>query len=91
MILHSIHSSLLVIICSVFTCVFQTLIYPLLVSKVGIPVPYLATIGMIIQIIAYNCMSAINNELGSMISVMVLWIGFCCGAPASVSIISVCI
>lgn len=89
MILHSIHSSLLVILSSVICCVFQTFIYPWLVSKVGIPIPYFATIGMVIEIFSYIAMSAINNELGSMIASLVLWIGFCCASPASVSIISV--
>lgn len=89
MILHSIHSSLLVIVCSVLCCFLQTLVYPWLVSKVGIPIPHLATIGMVIEVFSYIGMSAINNELGSMAASLVLWIGFCCASPASVSIISV--
>lgn len=82
-------SRALVIISSLICCVFQSFVYPWLVSKLGIPIPYLACFGMFVEIFSYIGMSAINNEMGSMIASLILWLGFCCASPASVSIISV--
>ena len=57
----------------------------------NIPIPYLATIGAIIEAISYVFMSALPTMTGSIIASSVLWVGFCLASPTSVSIISVCL
>ena len=76
-------------ISSVVTCIIQALIYPWIVNTLNVPIPYLATIGCFIVFICFILMSAASTEMGSMIASLILWIGFCCAAPSSVSIISV--
>ena len=76
---------------SVLTCIFQAFIYPWIVSTLNVPIPYLATIGCIIVFICFNLMSIVPTEIGSITASIILWIGFCCAAPSSVSIISVLI
>ena len=78
----------LVIIQSVLCCVFQSLIYPMLMSKLKVPIPYLALTGMIIEFFAYLLIT-VDSEYGSMAATLLLWIGFSMAAPTSVSIISV--
>ena len=74
---------------SVLTCIFQAFIYPWLISTLHFPIPYAATLGMIIECISFIAMSAAKSQLGSIIASVVLWIGFTFAAPCSVSIISV--
>ena len=74
---------------SVLTCIFQAFIYPWLISTLHFPIPYAATLGMIIECISFIVMSAAKTQLGSIIASVVLWIGFTFAAPCSVSIISV--
>ena len=67
---------------------FQSLIYPMLMSKLKVPIPYLALTGMIIEFFAYLLIT-VDSEYGSMAATLLLWIGFSMAAPTSVSIISV--
>lgn len=90
----------LICIQSCFTCCVQAFIYPQIVKCV--PVPYLATIGAIIQsrlitpymiiiAISYFFMSYLPTLWGAMIASTGLWLGFTFAVPTAVSIISVCI
>ena len=74
---------------SVLTCIFQAFIYPWLISTLHFPIPYAATLGMIIECISFIAMSAAKTQLGSIIASGFLWIGCTFAAPCSVSIISV--
>ena len=78
-----------VVISSVVTCVFQAFIYPWIVSTLNVPIPYLATIGSFIIFLSFILIAILPTEIGSISASVILWIGFCCAAPSSVSIISV--
>ena len=84
-------TSVVVVTGSIVTCTCQTFIYPWVINSLNVPIPYLATIGCIIVFICFNLMSIIPTEIGSITASIILWIGFCCAAPTSVSIISVLI
>ena len=85
---------------SCFTCVMQAFVYPFIVGKLKVPVPYLAVVGTIIQsmnhyminngiAISYFFMSYTNTLWGAMIASTGLWLGFTFAVPSAVSIISV--
>lgn len=82
---------ILVVLQSVFCTFLEILVYPWIVNKKHVPIPYLATFGMIIEGICYYCMAALPTEMGAMIACTLLWLGFCSAAPTSVSILSVCL
>ena len=86
---------------SCFTCVMQAFVYPFIVGKLKVPVPYLAVVGTIIQsmnnhmiingiAISYFFMSYSNTLWGAMVASTGLWLGFTFAVPSAVSIISVC-
>ena len=86
---------------SCFTCIMQAFVYPFIVGKLKVPVPYLAVFGTIIQsmdnhmnsnriAISYFFMSYSNTLWGAMIASTGLWLGFTFAVPSAVSIISVC-
>ena len=73
---------------SVISCLQQLFVYPWIVGKM--PILYLCLIGIFIETIGYIGISAFDVEIGSIISSLVLWVGFCFASPTSVSILSVC-
>ena len=64
-------------------------VYPCLVSKVNIPIPWMGIIGYVIMFFSYIFMSASKTAIGAMIAGTTIWVGFGCVSPSSVSIISV--
>lgn len=82
---------ILVVLQSVFCTFLEILVYPWIVNKMHVPIPYLATFGIFFEGICYYCMAALPTEMGTMIACTLLWLGFCCAAPTSVSILSVCL
>ena len=60
-----------------------------MISTLHFPIPYAATLGMIIEFFSFIVMSAAKTQLGSIMASVVLWVGFTFAAPCSVSIISV--
>ena len=85
---HLIHSTLIVLQ-SIWTTIQQMFIYPCLVSKVNIPIPWMGIIGYFIMFVSYIFMSAAKTSIGAMIAGTTIWVGFGCVSPSSVSIISV--
>ena len=85
---HLIHSTLIVLQ-SIWTTIQQMFIYPCLVSKVNIPIPWMGIIGSFIMFVSYIFMSAAKTSIGAMIAGTTIWVGFGCVSPSSVSIISV--
>ena len=85
---HLIHSTLIVLQ-SIWTTIQQMFIYPCLVSKVNIPIPWMGIIGYSIMFVSYIFMSAAKTSIGAMIAGTTIWVGFGCVSPSSVSIISV--
>ena len=85
---HLIHSTLIVLQ-SIWTTIQQMFIYPCLVSKVNIPIPWMGIIGYFIMFVSYIFMSAAKTPIGAMIAGTTIWVGFGCVSPSSVSIISV--
>ena len=90
----------LICVQSCFTCVMQAFVYPFIVGKLKVPVPYLAVVGTLIQsmnnymiingiAISYFFMSYSNTLWGAMIASTGLWLGFTFAVPSAVSIISV--
>ena len=86
---------------SCFTCIMQAFVYPYIVGKLKVHVPYLDVVGTIIQsmnnymiingiAISYFFMSYTNTLWGAMIASTGLWLGFTFAVPSAVSIISVC-
>lgn len=78
----------------------QAFVYPFIIGKLKVPVPYLAAVGTIIQsksfelfflciAISYFFMSYSNTLWGAMIASTGLWLGFTFAVPSAVSIISV--
>ena len=67
----------------------HVLIYPLLASKLHIPIPFLCIVGYLITIGGYIGMSASTTMMGSIVASSILWIGYPLVTPMSVSIISV--
>lgn len=80
---------IVVVLQSVLCSILEIIVYPWIVNKVRVPIPYLATFGMFFEAICYYGMAALPTELGCMIACSLLWVGFCSAAPTSVSILSV--
>lgn len=74
---------------SLVCLIMHVLIYPLLTTKLCIPIPYLCIVGYLITIGGYIGMSASTTMMGSIIASSILWIGYPLVTPTSVSIISV--
>ena len=74
---------------SVVCLIMHVLIYPLLATKLSIPIPYLCIAGYLITIGGYIGMSASTTMMDSIIASSILWIGYPLVTPTSVSIISV--
>ena len=55
----------------------------MLMSKLKVPIPYLALTGMIIEFFAYLLIT-VDSEYGSMAATLLLWIGFSMAAPSLV-------
>ena len=81
--------STLIVLQSIWTTIQQMFIYPCLVSKVNIPIPWMGIIGYAIMFVSYIFMSAAKTAIGAMIAGTTIWVGFGCVSPSSVSIISV--
>ena len=86
---HLMYSSLITIQ-SVFNCLLQLFVYPWCVSKLNIPIPYLAICGAVTMFCSYLGMVLSSTALASMIWSSILWFGVSFISPASVTIISVC-
>ncbi|KNB43926.1 MFS transporter [Blastocystis sp. subtype 4] len=84
------YSSLIVVVVvqSLVCLIMHVLIYPLLTTKLCIPIPYLCIVGYLITIGGYIGMSASTTMMGSIIASSILWIGYPLVTPTSVSIIS---
>ena len=85
---HLIHSTLIVLQ-SIWTTIQQMFIYPCLVSKVNIPIPWMGIIGYFIMFVSYIFMSAAKTPIGAMIAGTTIWVGYALVSPSSVSMISV--
>ena len=84
------HSRTLIVLQSIWTALQQTFIYPWLVTKVNIPIPWMGIIGYIIVFASYFGMVLAKSMVPSMIASTLLWVGYSFVSPSSVSIISVC-
>ncbi|KAK8802724.1 hypothetical protein WA171_006398, partial [Blastocystis sp. BT1] len=80
--------SVVVVVQSLVCLIMHVLIYPLLTTKLCIPIPYLCIVGYLITIGGYIGMSASTTMMGSIIASSILWIGYPLVTPTSVSIIS---
>lgn len=79
--------STIVAVQGIFSFVLQAFVYPWIAKYVNIP--YLATMGMAIQLVSYILMGAVKNVYGNIAASFFLWIGSCFGSPASASILTV--
>ena len=84
---HLITRRTIVVLQSVINGVLQAFVYPCITKRIGIPL--LATIGMIVQVISYILMGAVNNLYGNVAACFFLWFGYCFSSPTSASIITV--
>lgn len=84
------HCRTLIVLQSIWTAFQQTFIYPWLVTKVNIPIPWMGIIGYIIVFASYFGMVLAKSMVPSMIASTILWVGYSLVSPSSVSIISVC-
>lgn len=80
-------SSTIVAVQGIFSFVLQAFAYPWVTKYVNIP--YLASIGMVIQVVSYILMGAVNNAYGNIAASFILWAGASCCSPTSASILSV--
>ena len=62
--------------------------FPWLTTTMKMPIPYVALVGTIMEFFAYLGLT-VDSQVVSMISSMLLWVGFSFAASTSVSIISV--
>lgn len=74
---------------SLWLCFQQGYLYSLVVHKLGCPIPVIALIGMIIEIVAYVCIAFAPSLGWSIAASTLLYIGFAFAVPTSNSIISV--
>lgn len=78
-----------VVVCGALWNVFEQLVlYPLVVTKLNTPLPWVSFIGLLVDACGQVLMAS-NNQYVSMFSTLVLWIGYCFGSPTSASILSV--
>lgn len=75
--------------CGALWNVFEQLVlYPLVVTKLNTPLPWVSFIGLLVDACGQVLMAS-NNQYVSMCSTLVFWIGYCFGSPTSASILSV--
>ena len=74
---------------SIWLCFQQGFLYSFIVHKLGCPIPTLALIGMIIEMIAYIFIAFAPTLFWSIVASTLLYIGFAFAVPISNSIISV--
>ena len=84
---HLITRRTIVVLQSVINGILQAFVYPCITKRISIPL--LATIGMIVQVISYILMGAVNNLYGNVAACFFLWFGYCFSSPTSASIITV--
>ena len=66
----------------------QLVLYPFIVSKLGVPIPWISFIGMLINAAGLVLMTA-KTQVVAMGAAFLFWIGYCFGSPSSASILSV--
>ena len=79
----------MVVLQSLWCAIEHMLLYPWMVEKLDIPIPYMAVMGHVIMFFCYIGMSASKTMMGSIIWCFILWVGYGSASPASVSILSV--
>ena len=78
----------LLVVDSVFNLFIQIVLYPLVVTKLGVPIPWVSFIGMLVNACGFLLMTA-NTEIVALAAVFVFWAGYCFGSPTAPSILSV--
>ena len=79
----------MVVLQSAWSAVEHMLLYPWMVEKLNIPIPYMALMGHVIMFFCYIGMSAAKTMMGSIVWCFILWVGYGSASPSSVSILSV--
>ena len=73
---------------SVWNLFEQLILYPFIVSKLGVPIPWISFIGMLINACGFFFMAS-DNQYVAIGAAFLFWIGYCFGSPTSASILSV--
>ena len=66
----------------------QLILYPFIVSKLGVPIPWISFIGMLINACGFFFMAS-DNQYVAIGAAFLFWIGYCFVSPTSASILSV--
>lgn len=61
----------------------------MMVEKLHIPIPYLAAVGQLLEVVFYWLMVSVPNKMFSMVSATLLWVSYSMSTPAPISIVSV--
>ena len=80
--------STLACIQSIWNCFQQGFLYGQITGKLKVPIPYLALFGVSLECIAYFLMGWAPNVVVTILGSFLLWTGYGCASPASMSIIS---
>ena len=80
--------STLACIQSIWNCFQQGFLYGQITGKLKVPIPYLALFGVSLECIAYFLMGWAPNVVVTILGSFLLWMGYGCASPASMSIIS---
>ena len=73
---------------AVWLCFQQAFLYGFIVRTCGVPIPYLALIGTIIETIGYFLMASSRVVAWTIVGSTLLWMGYAFATPTSSSIIS---
>ena len=73
---------------AVWLCFQQAFLYGFIVRSCGVPIPYLALAGTIIEMIGYFLMASSSIVAWTVVGSTLLWMGYAFATPTSSSIIS---
>ena len=78
----------LLVVDSAFNLFIQIVLYPLVVTKLGVPIPWVSFIGMLVNACGFLLMT-VNTDIVAYAALFVFWAGYCFGSPTAPSILSV--
>ena len=81
--------STLLCIQGVWCFLLQSLLYPWLTTKLNLPIPHLATLGMLLEVVCHVLIALAQNTWMGFVPIFFYLLGWSLVCPASVSILSV--
>ena len=81
--------STLLCIQGVWCFLLQSMLYPWLTTKLNLPIPHLATLGMLLEVVCHVLIALAQNTWMGFVPIFFYLLGWSLVCPASVSILSV--